>query len=289
MTRFAALLAPLFAFAAAPAAAETATPAMWRVADEDTTIYLLGTIHVLPDDYVWRDARIERAVAESDELVIETLLPEDPNAPAQMIAAMGLRLGLPPLAERVEAEDVPELRALLQRGGIPEGVLDNFESWAAALMLVGVSLNAMGLTPDNGVEEALESAFGEAGKPIVGLETPVEQLEFLDALPEPAQRAFLASAIDDPEVLRAELDRMLAAWAAGDEAAIAASFDELSAVPEVREALLTRRNANWARWISERMTRPGTVLVAVGSGHLVGHDSVQVQLHAAGIESERVH
>jgi uncharacterized protein YbaP (TraB family) len=36
------------------------------------------------------------------------------------------------------------------------------------------------------------------------------------------------------------------------------------------------------------MGQPGTVFVAVGTGHLVGQDSVQDQLAAAGIKSARV-
>ena len=39
------------ACATAPAAEpKAASPAMWKVADADTTIYLFGTIHLLPSD-----------------------------------------------------------------------------------------------------------------------------------------------------------------------------------------------------------------------------------------------
>lgn len=55
---------PLALFGAHPVAAEGGTdaaattpagsgPALWKVADEDTTIYLFGTVHVLPKDVVW--------------------------------------------------------------------------------------------------------------------------------------------------------------------------------------------------------------------------------------------
>lgn len=284
------LLIPCLLLIATPALAQPATgePAIWRVADEDTTIYLLGTIHVLPEDFRWRGGEVERMIGEADELVIETLIPDDPGVAARMLAAVGLRRGLAPVAERIDAGEVATMRAMLARGRVPEALLDNFETWAAALMLVGISLNELGLTADSGVEEALEAAFEAAGKPITGLETPIEQLDYLDTLSDDAQRAFLESVIDEPATIRAEFDAMLAAWAAGDEAAIAASFEKLSEIPEVREALLTRRNANWARWIAARLERPGTVLVAVGSAHLVGGDSVQAQLRAGGVESARV-
>jgi uncharacterized protein YbaP (TraB family) len=58
--------------------------------------------------------------------------------------------------------------------------------------------------------------------------------------------------------------------------------------PEAHRRLFSSRNANWAKWIGRRMEQPGTVFMAVGTGHLVGADSVQAQLAAAGIASARV-
>jgi uncharacterized protein len=52
--------------------------------------------------------------------------------------------------------------------------------------------------------------------------------------------------------------------------------------------LLTQRNANWAKWIKERMARPGTVFVAVGAGHLGGKSSVQKLLKKQKLKAKRV-
>ena len=56
----------------------------------------------------------------------------------------------------------------------------------------------------------------------------------------------------------------------------------------LRRVMLTNRNAAWARWIHDRLARPGTVFIAVGAGHLAGRDSVQAVLAAHGINAERV-
>ena len=40
-------------------------PAMWLLHDEDTRIYLLGTVHVLPAGFRWRSAQIDAIVAEA--------------------------------------------------------------------------------------------------------------------------------------------------------------------------------------------------------------------------------
>jgi uncharacterized protein YbaP (TraB family) len=54
------------------------------------------------------------------------------------------------------------------------------------------------------------------------------------------------------------------------------------------DALLRRRNANWSAWIANRMVSPGTVLVAVGAGHLAGDESVQRYLESRGYRVRRV-
>jgi hypothetical protein len=66
--------------AAAPAMAKG--PAMWKVADEDTTIYLFGTVHILPQGIEWYDTTIATALEGSDMLVTE--IPMDPASEAAM-------------------------------------------------------------------------------------------------------------------------------------------------------------------------------------------------------------
>ena len=68
--------AAVTAGAVAPQAASAKGPAMWSVSDADTTVYLFGTIHLLPENYQWRTQRFDQAVAGSHELVVETIIDE---------------------------------------------------------------------------------------------------------------------------------------------------------------------------------------------------------------------
>lgn len=269
------------------------SPALWRASDADTTIWLFGTIHILPRNFQWRTPAIDSAMAASDMLVLETLAGAgqcpDRGDVTLLLMQLGMFSAQPPINERVATDLLPQLASMIARGPFPEFFLNGLETWAAALMLVGVALNDLGLDSENGVEEQLELVFQREGKPVTGLETPSRQLSFFDTLPEEAQRYFLSSVIATPEDIREEFDAMLNAWRSGDEAAIASIFDnELAQSKALREALLTRRNANWAAWVARRLDRPGTVFMAVGAGHLAGDDSVQDFLHAAGIQTIRV-
>jgi len=50
------------------------------IKDADTTIYLFGTFHALDPNSSWFSSNIRTAFNASDELVLETLVPEDPTA-----------------------------------------------------------------------------------------------------------------------------------------------------------------------------------------------------------------
>lgn len=293
--RFGRRLAAFFVIAAtacaAPAAEpKAASPAMWKVADEDTTIYLFGTIHLLPKETKWRSPTFDKAAAGSDTLVVETVIDEsNPGTTVGELFKLALSPGLPPLSARVPADRKADLAAAIAKSGIPAEAYDKLETWAAAFMLLGVQFQSLGLDSASGVESVLKKQFKEGGKPIDQLETNAEQLGFFDRLSEDAQRKFLLGVLDDPAEMKKQFGGMLDAWTRGDVKAIADSFNsDLQDAAELKDALLVRRNANWAKWVKGRLDQPGTVLVAVGAGHLAGDQSVLALLETQGVKVVRV-
>ena len=197
--------------------------------------------------------------------------------------------GLPPLAARVPADKRAALASAVAKSGLPPEAFDKLETWAAAFLLLGVQFNDLGLDPGSGVESALKKQFEAGGKPIGQLETNAEQLGFFDRLSEDAQRKFLATVVEDPASMKPQFAAMISSWSRGDVKGIADSFnDDLGDSPELKDALLVQRNANWARWVKGRLDQPGTVLVAVGAGHLAGDQSVLKLLEGQGVRITRV-
>jgi len=289
----AALGAAAISIGGAPAPATVppvAQPALWEVSDPDTTIYLFGTIHILPPHYQWESAKIGNAVEKADGLYVETIV--DPNDPQELITALrtlGTAPGLPPLAERIDPAKRSLLAEAIKRSGLPPAAFDQMKTWAAAFTLLGIQYRAMGLGGEDGVEMTLRQQFATAGKPIGQLETNAEQLSFFNGLPEAAQKALLEGAIERPEAMGQEFQVMLNAWARGDVNEIARVFNEdLASSPPLMDALLKRRNANWSRWIEQRLKTPGTIMLAVGAGHLAGGDSVQTLLARDGYTVRRL-
>ena len=55
-----------------------ADPAMWVVKDADSTVYLLGTIHVMKPGVKWRSDKLDAALKISDEYWMDADVIQDP-------------------------------------------------------------------------------------------------------------------------------------------------------------------------------------------------------------------
>ena len=286
----AALTAASVAFSPLVAKTPTAKPALWKLSDKDTTIYLFGTIHLLPKGTEWRTAAFDQAAASASDLVVETMIDEaNPASAAAEMMKLAVSPNLPPLLDRVPADKRAALAAVAAKTAVPMAVFDKLETWAGAFIMLGVTMKELGLDPASGVETSLKTEFSAAKKPIGQLETNAEQFGFFDTLPEAAQRKFLESVLDDPAKGRAQFNEMLAVWSRGDVKAMGDSFNrELADSPDLRENLLRKRNANWNIWLQRRLAQPGTTMVAVGAGHLSGSDSVITMLEKSGYKVKRV-
>lgn len=296
MTLIKRLLAPLgalFALGSASADARTlqlAHPALWQVSDPDTTIYIFGTIHLLPQNLKWRTPAFDNAVSHAQQLVVETIVDQqNPQSIAAAEASLGFKQGLPPITQRVPPGKVVKLRAAIAKTGAPEKVFDQMKTWLAAISLMSLQFKEMGLKGKDGPEEILRQQFLSAHKPIGELETNIEQFGYFDRMSEKAQRELLEGALEPQGNTDKEFGGMLSSWSKGDVNGIAMTFNrELSQSSEIRRILLQQRNANWAKWIEQRMGQPGTILVAVGAGHLAGKDSVVEKLRADGYQVRRL-
>lgn len=165
------------------------------------------------------------------------------------------------------------------------------EPWLAAITIATTPLLKAGFNPRLGIDKQLQAEMERAGKPVKGFETAREQLMYLVKLPESVQLAFLRGALHDYANAKAELMAIVQAWKTGDVHALAATVVEKmkNHSPKLYRALIVTRNKNWSHQIAQLMqTTPGTIFIAVGSGHLVGPDRLQVQLQKLGIHAVRI-
>lgn len=280
--------------APAPVVQPEPRPALWLLADDDTKIYMLGTIHVLPPGFRWRSAAVDKAVGEASELVVETYEAPGTGTDGGLDAVPGFFADKPvPLLKRVPKNKRAPLKAAIQASGLPLPMLDRMHSWAAAMTLgIAQMLGEYGVEDPAeapGVEDVLEANFRDAGKPISSVEDGDAVFASLSSLPETVQTQLLLEAIeplpaDQPAepATAGELD-----WVAGNVSAMSLE-GEAGFPPALFDVLVRRRNAAWTQWLEARLKQPGTLLFAVGAGHLAGRESVQAMLAQRGLRVKRV-
>lgn len=263
-------------------------PALWVVKDEDSTLYLFGTVHVLRPNTPWGSARVDAAFDASDTLILEIANPDDQAALLPLIQQHGLSPQTP-LSSLLTSDDLADLDRVARSVGGTAAQFDPMRPWLAALSLSVAPLVRAGYDPRSGVERILKHRADDAGKPVTGLESIARQVEILAGLPEAVQLAFLRSTLTDFDEATTQLDALVAAWAAGDVETIdRIGVSEMRAgSEEVYQAMLVRRNIDWADQIQTLLAGSGTTFIAVGSAHLAGDDSVQAILQARGVQVER--
>lgn len=276
--------------AAAPVvtpAAVTAHPALWKVADADTTIYLFGTIHLLPKGIEWYSGPLAQAFESSGELVTEI-----PEYGAVETTGAVMKYGMLPPGQSLRAamnkKEKGRFEAAMHQAGLPPAAFDRYRPWYAAVMLATLPLQRRGYDMQNGVEAQLSELANKAGRPRTGLETLEMQLGLFGAFNAKVQKAYLFDTIASLPSIDREVQKMVDSWAKGDAVALADQLNAEQDDPAMMKALLYDRNKAWAQWIKARLDKPGTVFVAVGAGHLGGKGSVQDVLAKAGIASTRV-
>lgn len=267
--------------------AEGEGPALWIVRDADSTLYLFGTVHILRPTTAWGSARVDAAFDSADQIWLEISNPDDQAAIIPLIQQHGLSPDRQ-LSHLITTGQLTLLDSAARSIGSNAVQMDVFRPWLAALTLSVAPLTRAGYDPQSGVELVLKARADAAGKPIRGFETIDRQVRILAGMAEPEQLAFLASILESYEDATVELDRMVEAWASGDVATLnAVGVEEMrTETPELYEALLVRRNTDWADQIQTLLEGSGTIFIAVGAAHLVGEDSVQEILRARGVAVE---
>jgi len=262
-----ALIAAALAAASVPATPPArlvpdADPAIWVVNDRDTVIFLFGTFHALDGKSDWFNDEVRTAFTSSDELMLETIVPEPYGAPR-------------PVA------NVP---------APPGQILAPSASFLGSTRMAISAGRAKGLNVAYGADSILRLAAENAGKGVGGLESFDSQLNMFARIP--GAGVGRSSTVEDStakETMGILMGEMQTAWNRGDPGIFAAMLEQMRAnSPDTYKVMFTERNTNWAEWIANRLQKPGTVFVAVGTGHLVGNDSVQAKLAQLGVHSARI-
>lgn len=269
--------------------APMAAPALWQVSDEDSSVWLFGSVHLLPAETEWRSPLFDKVLSKAERVYFET----DVSMEAQMaVMPLSYELGFNRdgtlLSELIGEELTEKLRTAAGQYGIPMPMLLTMKPWMAATTLSTGPLLDAGYEAPLGVEAVLSAELpdGHAGF----LETPEEQLRFLASGSMEEQVAMLEATIGTLHVLQIDIDRMVDVWTRGEPESLGEIFKEQMGGYDhgMVERLIDDRNRNWVGQIEQMLEADEAALLVVGAAHLAGNASVVRLLEARGYTSKRV-
>ncbi|MEM8982617.1 MAG: TraB/GumN family protein [Pseudomonadota bacterium] len=263
---------------------------LWQVEHDDHSFLLLGSVHVLGSGTVEDDALLRDAYRRSDALVFELdLNAVTANELGQLFRERAVSADGRGLAELVGDDFWPDVVAAAQAANIPLDQYRRSEPWYAAMQVTQQLLTAHGFKSDFGVETILGNWAVRDGKPIRGLETLEQQIALFDNLSLDAQRRLLHQTLAEADGLGDDLQRLSRAWREADLDFLSTELlAQLDGIPELREALLVRRNKTWANLLIALPRDAQRRLVVVGALHLVGPDSLIELLESEGYRIRKI-
>jgi uncharacterized protein len=269
--------------------AEAASP-VWAIRGAHNTVYLAGSIHLLPEAEAALPPGFERAYADSSRLVMEIDLGKvDPGeALGTLLEHGGLAEGAS-LRELTGAARYARASAAAAALGLPAAAMDHEAPWMVGLQLTELEYARLGFDPQQGVEQQLLAHALADHKSTTGLESLADEMSVFEALTPQAQLRFLDMVLDDLDDTGNETRTVLSAWRRGDASQLAALLAaEYRSFPALYDSLVTDRNRHWLPQIERLLHGDENCLVVVGALHLVGRGGLLEALRKDGHAAQQL-
>jgi len=275
---------------AAPASAQVqmakiaAHPALWTVHSKTATVYLFGSIHLLPANVVWHTREIDRAMESATTFMFEA--PLDAAGKAQVADFVREHGSLPKgttLRSLLPPQTLADYQRALTAADLVPEQLDGERPWLAAIVLDVAYLQHMHYVVADGVDLQVFAYATAHNKQVRTFETPAQQLSLFMPKDKKLELAEFTADLKEFRSEESTIGAMVDAWGAGDAKSVGRLMNKsLDSEPGARKILIDDRNHNWIKILDGVLAKPGVSFVTVGTGHLVGPGGVPALLRKQG-------
>ncbi len=168
-----------------------------------------------------------------------------------------------------------QLKALSQQLGLNQQQMMLSPPWVSALTLQLAMFNEMGLSAEKGVDKHFIELATKQNLAITGLETLQYQIDIL-ANAEQDGAEMIVSALTHASEMEAITQCLIDSWKQGDLNGLGQLNEKESLSQELKEAILDKRNLNWANVLNEHAAeqKGKRFVVVVGALHLFGENNL---------------
>jgi len=286
------------ALATATAATPFAEGRLWQARRGDTTLTLIGTLHLADPRHQPLIETVSPLIAAADLVLLE-MTPQEEAAMQAALAtdpSLMFRTDGPTLPERLDEATWAAVAEAARARNIPPFIASRFQPWFLMLTF-SVPPCAMPdmMSGGPGLDQLLMREAEAAGVPMAALEPWDTIFELFAQSDIDSPIALLHLTLLDPDLQSEMLVAMRDSYFAGR---IAETWElsrlSLNFLPDLsaaegaalfaltEEALLTTRNAAWIRVIDTAAAAHDSIVLAAGAAHLPGQQGLLTLLQSDG-------
>ncbi|UNT55874.1 TraB/GumN family protein [Lysinibacillus capsici] len=264
----------------------------WIVEDEDTLVYLLGSIHLGTPDLYPFDKKLVTAFAESDALLVEANILD--TEALEYYSEKAMYTDGSTLKDAVAPETYAKLEQVAKLYGLPMDQLTVQKPWMLSSTLSMLAMDdSFGMTPQEMAMHGIDIYFllnaQLQQKPVIELEGTRAQVDMFEGLSPEAQEQSLVAVLDSiihpSEENQSEvLQEWFTSWKQGNVEEFARSFQAMEGTSsEFNEMLFGLRDEQMAKKIMNVLEeKEGKYFVVVGSGHFLIDKNIRYHLEKNG-------
>jgi len=264
------------------------SPAMWQATKGGHSVYLLGSVHILPSQVKWYTPRIKQAFNSSEQIMFEVLDNESTKREYKSyISANGFLPNGRTIDKYLTKKEYAKYQQVSQEISLNSYYADRMKPW-----LFFMAINSI-ISKDYtkyGVDNLLEEDARSQGKPLYALETVSQALAPISSVPISKEIRNLKKFLSPKKPNRKETQlrsRLMIAWATGDTSTAKRLLSK-SIMPSEYKKMIIKRNNNWYPKIQQIVLQKRQSMVVVGLAHLIGRGNIIDKLKRSGYTVKRV-
>jgi uncharacterized protein YbaP (TraB family) len=263
---------------------------LWAIKTENSTIYLLGSVHLLQSDSYPLDKNIEDAYMDCKKVVFETDI-GGMNTPAvqENMTTLALYSGGQTLQQNISQETYRLLEKKAAEVGLSMAQLSHMKPWMCALTLTLLELQKMGFDPNYGIDQYFFNKAQQDKKEIVFLESIEYQINLFAGMDSYEEESFLQQMLEELKVVKTMSATIVSSWENGDATQLGSILQiSFKDHPDIYNRFLAQRNKAWVSTIEDLIEHGDNALVVVGAGHFVGPENLLQLLRNRGYTIEQI-
>lgn len=260
-------------------------PAFWKVADADSTVWVLGVPDGLPDGVEWKKDELRAHIRGANVLINGSAGPTwNPATIVRLLFTMSRFRGEQPLDKVIRPDLYARYNAALQslRRGDSER-MNEIRPGYAAFFLSAIFQSGLDMDSREPVEAITDAARFRVRTENVGRSAVIDVLRLIEAMPVPMAETCMEDAIEQVEAGKERMLEAARGWARGDlRVALSAErgFDRcIGGYPEIR-AQNERENTEVTAAIVKALEKPGKSVAVAGLQPLLAPNGILVRLMA---------